>query len=421
MVKLELNSRIDMMTSEAWKYLQEENVIACPTPWSEKQLFRIYKKEKGNKVLKVYARHIYFDLRHEVIIDRRPTKKNGEDALAIILQGTKFTAHSNILIKETAYYIRKNVLSAISGEDENSFLNKWGGEILPDNYDLYVYDRIGEDRGVCASFGHNLKEIKETIDSDNVITRIIPVGFNNLMLDGATPWVESKNISAYPMVKSKFVEYSNIKVKQSDSDTEGYNTKQEAQEALKQAAEADFTCGADEPTVHYIVNMVSLENTTEYKRYKMLERVLLGDTIYCKNSKIDIETKARCISIEWDCVRRKNRKLELGNYVSTYFDEQQKVNRKIDKDVGNTYTKEQVNKMLNDYLEDVNGKKYVTPAVLSHVLIDYVKSIEITEMLLDYVKLSELTEVLLNYVRQTEYEEEITKIKERLNLLDGGE
>lgn len=41
-----------------WEYLVNDNVIAAPTPYSDKQLFRIYKREKerrrSNSIRKAY-------------------------------------------------------------------------------------------------------------------------------------------------------------------------------------------------------------------------------------------------------------------------------------------------------------------------------------------------------------------------------
>lgn len=41
-----------------WEYLVNDNVIAAPTPYSDKQLFRIYKREKSDDEVTVYARHV---------------------------------------------------------------------------------------------------------------------------------------------------------------------------------------------------------------------------------------------------------------------------------------------------------------------------------------------------------------------------
>ena len=49
-------------------------------------------------------------------------------------------------------------------DDENSFLNRWGGEIYFDNFDIYINERIGSDNGLRAEFGFNLTGVEgETV------------------------------------------------------------------------------------------------------------------------------------------------------------------------------------------------------------------------------------------------------------------
>ena len=54
-----------------WEYLVNDNVIAAPTPYSDKQLFRIYKREKSDDEVTVYARHIYYDNLGNYLVDVR--------------------------------------------------------------------------------------------------------------------------------------------------------------------------------------------------------------------------------------------------------------------------------------------------------------------------------------------------------------
>lgn len=444
-IRIELTHKYDDLGR--WKYLQEENVIACPVPWSEKQFFRIYKKVKQKHEIVVYAYHIFYDLRNKIIIDARPTTKNGEEALNIILAGTGYKGHSNIAVTTTAYYIRKNVVAAICGDEENSFLNRWGGEMLPDNFDLYIYNKIGENRGVKVKFGYNLTGIQETVDMSEVITRIIPVGYNGITLNGSQPWVDSPNINKYAQVYERVITYEEIRVKENDTEEEGYDTLEEAQQALEAAAQQDFEGGIDEPTVNYVVNMALLENTEMYKQYKELSKVTLGDTVECSHTKIDIEVEARCIKITWDCIQKRTKEIELGKYINTYFDDQRNTNNKLTVAAGNTYTKEQVNEMINRYLDDTKNfvteekleqmmMHYVTETMINDVLKEYatieamneaIQSITnggitgeyLQKKLEEYVKTETLKQELTGYVGNAEYKKKIEDIELRLTQIGG--
>ena len=304
-----------------WEYLVNDNVIAAPTPYSDKQLFRIYKREKSDDEVTVYARHIFYDNLGNYLIDVRPTDKNGQQALDIMFSGTKFTAHSDITTVNTSYYVRKNIVEAIAGDDENSFINRWGGERLYDNYDVYIMRQIGSDKGVRAEFGHNLEAIEESVDDENVVTRIIPVAYNGYTLEGSEPWVDSPKIGSYAEVKGTVIDFSNIKLQEDCSTGKtGYANLTELRAALVKACEDEYAKGIDEPTVNYNVNMVELANTVEYKDYKQLETVEVGDTIYCRYKAIKIEVKARCIRIKWNCITKENEEVELGNFLENYFD-----------------------------------------------------------------------------------------------------
>lgn len=265
-----------------WEYLVNDNVIAAPTPYSDKQLFRIYKREKSDDEVTVYARHIYYDNLGNYLVDVRPTNKNGQQALDIIFSGTKFTPHSDITTANTAYYVRKNIVEAIAGDDENSFINRWGGERLYDNYDVYIMRQIGSDKGVRAEFGHNLEAIEESVSDEDVVTRIIPVAYNGYVLEGAEPWVDSPKIGSYAEVKGAVINFDDIKLQEDCSEGEtGYANLTALRAALVKACNEEYKKGIDDPTVNYTVNMVELANTVEYAEYKQLESVEVGDTITC--------------------------------------------------------------------------------------------------------------------------------------------
>ena len=265
-----------------------------------------------------------------MLLDVRPTQKTGEEALNILLQGTGYKGHSNLVDLNTAYYIRKNIVEAICGDDENSFVNRWGGERLYDNFDIYVNSHIGEDNGVRVEFGYNLTEIEEKINLEDTVTRIIPLGYDGIMLDGEKAWVDSPNINKYAKIKTKVVEMSDIKVKENADDEEGYNTLEEAQNAMGERCKELFKGGLDLPVCTYSVAMEDLSSTTAYKGYEVLETVSIGDTVHCKHIGLGIETKARCVALEWNMISRKYISLTLGDITNNFFDEQSDVATRVD-------------------------------------------------------------------------------------------
>ena len=309
---------------ERWKYLDYENVIK-----TEGKLYRIFNVVKSLDYITAYARPIFFDLIDTILLDVRPTNKTGQQALEDILKGTGFKAHSNISALNTAYYIRKNIVEAILGDDENSFLNRWGGEVLLDNFDIYINDKIGSDNGVRVEFGYNLNEIEEDVNIEEVATRIIPTGYNGIMLDGSTPWVDSPLIKKYTKPKMRVINFDDVKVKESEADEEGFNTIEEARQELVKRCNKLYEEGIDKPSVNYKIDMINLANTTAYKDYIKLVTVNEGDTVTCYIPGLDIDVKARVIDYEKDLMTGEYISLELGNAISNFFKEQADVQSKI--------------------------------------------------------------------------------------------
>ena len=120
-----------------------------------------------------------------------------------------YSAKSDIKKLSTAYYQTKNLIEAINGNDENSFINRWGGEILYNNYQITIDDHVGGDYGVQVLYGKNIVKdgFSETIDMTEVATRIIPKSYNGYMIAGDAPWIDSPLIEKYPTVHYKVMSF----------------------------------------------------------------------------------------------------------------------------------------------------------------------------------------------------------------------
>lgn len=304
-----------------WEYLVTDNVIAAPTPYSKKQLFRIYDYTKTETEVTAYARHVFYDSAGEMLVDVRPTDKTGQEALDIILSGTKYKAKTNIKTRSTAYYIRKNIMEAIGGDDENSFINRWGGERMYDNFTVIINDRLGGDYGACAEFGRNMTGIEADISIDDVVTRIIPVSYNGHTLEGEEPWMDSPLIGSYANPRTAVIKFEDVKLLEDCQEgEEGFSTLELLREELKRRCTKEYENGLDKPKVNYKVDLVEVANTEDYKDYKKLTTVGIGDDVLTKDRKLKINVTARCIRLVYDCIEEENAEVELGNFIENYFD-----------------------------------------------------------------------------------------------------
>lgn len=336
-LEVELNGMVEVNLEHPydkdgrWKYIKEDNIIRVPYPGKkEGQLFYIYDKDKGMTGITCKARHIFFDLASEILVDCRPTNCNGQEALNKILLGTGFTGHSNILSLNTAHYIRKHIANeALISDDENSFINKWGGELDVDNFNVYMNDRTGGEYGVTFKYGRDLIDLNENSNIDSLITRILPVGFNGITIPEV--YADSPLINKYRRIKADVIKFDYIKVKEKQDDEEGYDTLEEAQEALREACKEMFNEGIDKVLLQLELEVAKLENTLKYRDYKNLLTTGLGDTVGVEHLDIGIDVKTRVIKFTYDCIKEKYKSITLGNYIENVIDKQNNVEATLDK------------------------------------------------------------------------------------------
>lgn len=302
-------------------------VVSVPTPYGDKQLFRIYDVTKDDNGIIASAFPIFLDARNDCFLwDVRPSNVTGQTALNQMITNKKYSASSNITKTSTAYYVQKNLIEALNGDDDNAFLKRWGGEIAYDNYKIIVNDRIGSDNGLKVEFGFNLLGVEEQINNEDIVTRIIPKAYNGYILPN-NETVDSPLINNYPIVYTRVIEYQDIKLidDAQEDDTENgitvCNTLEELYAALRTRAQEEYENEIDLPQITYNVDMVDLSKTDLYKDYKDLLKVNLGDTVHVKHRKLGIETSARVISMAYDCITQKVESLVLGDYEANYFND----------------------------------------------------------------------------------------------------
>lgn len=314
-----------------WKTIENLGVIKCDVCYSKnQQLFRIYDVAKGMFGVKVKARHIYFDLIDKIIVDTRAVNFNCETALNIILTGTKFRGHSDISLTNTAYFVKMNALSAISGDSDNTLLNRWGGEVLADNFDVYVNHRIGGDYGVKVKYARNMLDIDLAENTDEIATRIYPQAYNGIMLPEL--YIDSPLINKYPIIKERHMVFEDLKLKEdcSGEDEQGFETRESLYEAMRQRVKEAFKSGLDKPKVSGKVDIAILENTEEYKSFKKLVNVGIGDTLTVEHQNIGVDLTTRCVGLEWDILNKKYNSITLGELNTDYFDRQDLAKEKLD-------------------------------------------------------------------------------------------
>ncbi|WFB45992.1 phage tail spike protein [Clostridium perfringens] len=313
-----------------WTEFIEGRILKLPVDINGRtQLFRIFDTSDDFTDLEVYFKHIFFDLDDFFIEDTNIVEKDGRGAINQILNTTvdshRFTATSDIDIINNCRIVDKTVTEAI-GVDENCFLNRWGGEIDYDNFKFKINEKIGSDNGYRISLRKNLKAINGDISITEVATKLKIKGYDGIKLD---EYLISPLANAYPHFKTRVVKFDDIKVK-SDPDNpeeEGYETLQAAQlEMRRRGLELFSKQNIDKPTVNFEIDIDEMRE--ENIEVDVLEVLSIGDiaTLELEDFlRSNIEVKQRVIELEFDCIRKINIKVILGESTSTIFKEVSKI------------------------------------------------------------------------------------------------
>ena len=339
------------------KYLVKDNIIKTNTPNGE-QPFRIYRVLENLDTTIVYAKHIFFDLVANFLMDCRHKFATCQQALEDILSSTlykhNFTCSSNIIERSNAYYIRKNPIEAILTE-ENSIISMYNAEILRDKFKIIANDSVGKDNHVIIEYKKNLLGLEKDDDNSKVVTRVIPTGLSSkdvsIMIDEI--YVDSPLINNYinPIVKE--YHFSDLK-----EDTEKGITIDEIKRQLKIKAEELFSKDhIDLPKTNYRINFLDLSSTEEYKDFKALEKVKLGDIVTVRHKEMNIDIKRKVVKYRWDCINKEYIEIELGDLKQTLSKDISNINSKVDSMAeNNKNATELANKAIDrvSNLEEVN-------------------------------------------------------------------
>ena len=299
--------------------LVEDNIIVTDVGYGKRQAFRIKNVSKRLDNIEVYATHIFYDLNDNLIEDIYPKGQTGETVINYILSHAQyehnFIGYSNITKTSTARYIRKNLVESLIGEDSNSFINRWGGEIIRDNYTITMVNKRGIANGMQIRYAKNLTGIEFQIDRTTVGTRIMPKAFDGLLLP--EKYIDSPNIDLYPHPIIKIIEYSDLKL--ATESGEGFASTTELYQAMRERVQEEFKNEIDKPTITTTVNFVELANTKEYQEYKELEKLNIGDysTVYVPH--LNINVTQRVYKTIYDAILGKFVEFEMGYVKSNYI------------------------------------------------------------------------------------------------------
>ena len=292
-------------TLEDAEYIQEGNIIRANTRWGE-QGFRLTNPQKKNNRITVRGYHLWKDSSKYVIVNSYVENKDCNDALDHLNSAcdliTPFTTISDINTLNSIRIVRKSFEETIA-----LLIERWGGHLYRDNWQIGIKETIGMDRGAVIKYGKNSQNIEADENWDDVVTKILPVGYDGITL----PEVYLQADIQYDVPYTKVIKFDQD-IDQEDFKDEDGNVDEEAyHEALIDDLRTQATAYLEE-NKYFKCN---------YKVKAELDGVVdLGDTIVVNHEKLGIHITTNVIALKYDCIRDKYIEIEFGNFRSKLKD-----------------------------------------------------------------------------------------------------
>lgn len=299
----ELNGRYDVeiivgLNETKQKYLKKWAIV-----YVDGQLFRIINRiddDKSNNI-KIFAKHIFYDINYGFIEDNRADKKNVKGAMEIAIPTdfkNIFEVDSDIETLNTIYFVKNNGAESIFG-----IIDRWQqGELIRDNFKIKINKNKGRDKGVTFTY-KKIDALEVNEDTDNVVTRLYPVGKDGIILEEKYITIPGWNQDNYP----PFHITREIKFEGAES------TGELRVLARKEAEKIGLS------RVNFKINVHDLKNTYLYEYKDQLMNVEVGDIVSIKHSKLNVRVKVKCIKKTIELVTKKI-VLEFGQPLESFFD-----------------------------------------------------------------------------------------------------
>lgn len=279
---------------EDYQYLQQGRIVRAETPWGW-QGFRLQNPLRTSHRVKVKGKHLFFDSANYAINYANIDNKTASGALTVLNQKcdttTPFTFDGTDVTTIISYDCTHQTLeSGISNVLERS-----GGHLDRNNWNVAIKSTIGQDRGVVLSYGKNIKELEADEDWSEVCTKILPVGKDGINIDS----VLLESTEQYKIPYTKIVEFQQDIEQVDGESTEDYRSRLKAD--LKAQAE-NYLLTHHTPKVNYKVK-AHLREITD-----------VGDVIRVKHPKCNIELVTNVIKVVYDTIQKKYTEVEFGNF-----------------------------------------------------------------------------------------------------------
>ena len=332
-------------------YYQKGLIIRTDTPWGV-QGFRCDNPSVENNKISCKAWHLTYDSENYIIKDSYSVDKNCNDALEHFNSNTDitspFTTISDITKILSARMVRRTLYDVFERFISDDM---YGGHLYRDNFTFGIKSSLGEDRGVVLAYNKNITDIKVSENWDDVCTKLLPYttdGEVAILLDDTYVELTEK---LYDIPYSKVVKFDN------PYKEEDYTSREEFLTATKTWLSEVANIYLQEnrlPKINYSIS-AEIKNVSD-----------IGDIIYVKHPKCKVNITTNVIGIVYDCISKKYKKIEFGNFKKQLNHLSQQITAKVEEN-----TKGLINETKNLLQEELNQATAKINGVLGNSYVIY--------------------------------------------------
>lgn len=271
----------------------------------DSQLFRIrsmssMRNDDGSSYIHITCYHVWYDACDCKYIHHTFTKSGNAEidgwinvtprwVLENVFDGTPFTVGEVEISTPTDIFATKSNPAQIV----NMLIENVGGEIYRDNYTIHLKKGGDQYNGKHIVYGKNLKSIEKVMDDSGIITRLYPLGQDDMdisSVNNGISYLDSPIQADYGYIKCGYKSFSNI--------TDPTELLTEA----KKLWSTDTSDGIDKPKITYNLQTHDLED------------VSIGHTVRVKDSELDIDILTKVTEITTYPLERHRGSIVLSNH-----------------------------------------------------------------------------------------------------------
>ena len=326
-------------TLDNLEYYQKGMIVRVPTAWGV-QGFRCDNPEIKNNRISCKAWHLTYDAKNYLIKDSYAVDKNCNDALNHFNDNTDilspFKVSSDITTVTSTRAVRKSLFEIF---EVLISVDRYGGHWDRDNFSFGIKSSVGQDRGVVLAYNKNITDISVSENWENVCTKILPYTTDGeVAIELDETYVELAE-ALYDIPYARVVKFDNIYEKDNFASEEEFLTA--TKEWLKAQAE-EYLNANKVPLINYSVS-AKIDDVSD-----------IGDIIYVKHPKCNVNITTNVISIKYDCIKQKYKNIEFGNFKKELKNFKQQIVEEVTKDTDEKIAESKV--ILENELAEATAK-----------------------------------------------------------------